>query len=331
MKPEDILMFHVGGAGYYGPIDLVCTEFPTQSVVIAFEAREDPEDSEIQKQYAAAGVRVGLVNKAVAEQTGKAPFFVGKHVEASSMLRPASRALDEHIGAYVASDTVQTWAEESEISHEIEVEAVALKDVIEQIGMVPDVVSIDAQGMELPILQGLGPALDLVNVVISEVEFAEVYDGQALFHHQLPYLVQHGFRLAAIFSPQLWHPGPACGQGLLTVGEALWLKDLDFFFERNLGESAVDQGITLAAVAYAFERFSYLYSLLKKLAAAHGDRVMEVCEARGYGTLVELVAAIDAHLPEYALDNKFFLNNLTVNRGDEGLSWTLDSKGKQPS
>lgn len=310
ITPQDICLFHVGGSGQYGPIDAILNQWPRRCVMVAIEARQDPGDVEVLK---ALGVRSMLVNACIAETTGRATFYVARHPESSSLLMPGG--LGEHMGANLG-DNIDRWDEQAATDHTTEVDTLSLMDLVGQLGVTPEVLSLDVQGMELPIMRGLGPFMRLVNVVVSEVEFHEVYQGQALFHDHMAFLHPNGFRLAALLNPQMWHPGPSAGQGFLTVAEALWFRTIESFLSihlHNHDPHLGEQGVNLAAVAVAFDRFSYSYTLLKRLGEiVTPQRVMELCESAGYGFLVQLVKAIEEHMEDYQRDKKLFLQHLQV-------------------
>ena len=314
IQPQDIVLLHVGGCGAYGPIDSVLTMFPKQCVVIAFEARESADDLETLRAYELCGVRTILVNACIADRTGPGRLFINKQVSSSSMLPPSPQAVNEHIAPFAAPE-ITTWGENTELDREIALDTISLGDFLNDRGVTPDVLSIDAQGMELLIMKGMGPAIDLTNAVISEVEFFEVYSGQGLFHEQFGFLAEHGFRLADLLNSQFWHPGPVCGQGFYTVAEALWFKKIDAFLSYNeASDYLLLQGIKLAAVGFAFDRFSYAYMLLKRLMARDEAQVVELCHKLGFDILLQLVEIIDKNLPDYTVNNQLFLKHLDLKR-----------------
>jgi FkbM family methyltransferase len=66
-----------------------------------------------------------------------------------------------------------------------------------------DLLWLDIQGAEFPVLKNATTLLKTVRVVITEVEFLEMYKGQALFAEMKPWFEAQGFALvAADFSPE---------------------------------------------------------------------------------------------------------------------------------
>ena len=168
--------------------------------------------------------------------------------------------------------------------------------------------------MELRIMKGTGSAINFINTIVSEVEFFEIYSGQGLFHEQFGFLAEHGFRLADLLNSQFWHLGPVCGQGFYTVAEALWFMKIDDYLKFNeTGNYFLTQGIKLAAAVFAFERFSYTYTLLKELMNRDKDEVVELCHKLGFDVLLQLIEIIDRNLPDYTVDNQLFPKHLKLN------------------
>lgn len=310
IQPHDIVLLHVGGAlGSYGPIDAVLNCFPRQSVVVAFEAMESEADKIMQSRYEAGGVRTTLVNACIGETSGTFPFFINKHDESSSMFPPSPQALDEHIVGYCPPG-VTTWRQNTELERRITLKTISLHDFTEQQGIIPDVLSIDAQGMELQIMKGAVNVMHHANCIVSEVEFFEIYAGQGLFHEQMLLLESYGFRLGDLLNPQYWHPGPASGEGFLTVAEALWFKKIDAFLTLSSEEHhLILRGIKLSALAFAFKRYSYSYALLKALMNRDAALVAALCHKHGFQILLKMTDEMDNNLGNYALDNSFFLKH----------------------
>lgn len=310
VEPQDIVMFHIGGCGTYGPIDAVTRLFPNQCVIFAFEARETKADTIIQEYYNSAGVKTFLVNIGIAGKSGVRDFYVNKHVESSSLFPPSEQALNEHIFPYIVPNSgVITWRENTELDYMTKVNVINLESFIKEYAIIPDVLSIDAQGAELEILRGIGVYIEQVNTIVSEVEFFEIYKGQGLFHEQVEFLSRYGIRLAELMNTQMWSPGPEYGKGFLTVAEALWFKSIDKFLAINKSaDNHLISGIKLAAIGYSFDRFSYAYTLMKKLIERAEDQVIALCIRYGYEKLLELVTMIDDNLLNYEQDKFFFVN-----------------------
>jgi FkbM family methyltransferase len=321
LPPYKIVLFHIGGCDGCGPIGAVLRKFPRQCVVFIFEARDSVDGVKMQEYYSSGGVQTIAVDACVSGSLCKRTFYVNKHVEGSSLLPPSSKALGEHIIPYTVPGAVgiTTWEDATELDYTIDVQTIRLKEFIEENCVIPDVLSIDAQGVELDIMMGAENVIDYINVVVAETEFFEIYAGQALFHEQFTFLTKHGFRLTDLLGTQKWHPGPAYGMGFLTVAEALWFKQIDAFFSYNKDRDLFVQGIKSAAVAFSFDRFSYAYMLLKRLVVMDKSRVYILCGKYGFGELLQLFDMMERSLGNYKQDNYFFLRKYEQESGNKIL------------
>ena len=313
---HNIILFHIGGTGGYGPIDAVLRLFPSQCIVFTFEARESEVGTDV-REYYCNGIKTFSVNACVASEECERDFYVNKHAESSSLFPPSKQALDEHILPYIVPNSgVITWQENTVLDYIVKVKVTTLASFINKYQVIPDVLSIDAQGAELEIMAGMGNHIKYTNTIVSEVEFFEIYAGQGLFHEQVSFLSKYGIRLAELLNPQTWSPGPEFGKGFLTVAEALWFKNIDDFFTINkYRDDIIIQGIKLAAVGYAFDRFSYTYVLMKRLMDMDKELVNMLCAQHGYGKLLPLVDMIDDNLDNYKQDNFFFVNKYVQEAG----------------
>lgn len=110
------------------------------------------------------------------------------------------------------------------IDHTVSVESSTLDSIIEKERLLyPEIVKLDTQGTELEILQASPNAIDHALMVEVEVEFTEIYAGQALFHDVASFMYSKGFELLYInrvFHSRHTYPDESRGQ--LTFGDALF-------------------------------------------------------------------------------------------------------------
>jgi FkbM family methyltransferase len=298
IQDKDIVIFHIGGSlGDYGPIVKTVQTFPNNCIVFVFEARSEASSIE---QYNDKGTRVVIVNECIGKAIEERDFYVNKYPESSSLFPTNPKAAKEHILPFVSPNDIRTWGENTVLDHIIKVNTTTIKDFIDKNDIIPDILSIDAQGAELEIMLGVGDYFRDIITVVSEVEFLEIYLGQCLFHHQFDFLTKQDFRLVDIFHQQMWSKGPEYGKGFLVAGEALWFKDIC-----NL---EMYKTIKLAAISYSFDRFSYTYTLLKKLIEVDKDQVVNIFNQFGYEKLLSIVDMIDNNLENYRIDKYFFIN-----------------------
>jgi len=323
IKPLDIVLFHIGGTGGYGPcLDTVIKLFAPHFVVVCFEANSSENDELVQKQYAAWGVRTLLVPKCVGDIQGKQRFFVNKYRESSSLFPPSPQALQEHV-MYVSmskGSSIHTWGQNCELDHMEEVECVTLDSIIrDNMFPAPDFLSIDAQGAELRIMRG-GERCIANNVlcVLSEVEFHEIYQGQALFCDQMNFLLLHGFRFTELYSKQYWHPAPSAGSGFLTVGEALFFRDVNKYcskFQDPNPDVLLYRLMKLSALAYAYGRFSYSAKIVTLLLEKYGDKAKQLfLSSQSYKPVLEKQQYMQKNHSKYLKDFEFFYKDTLRNR-----------------
>ena len=316
----DIICYHVGGTGGYGPIDAVLkSPFGANAVVVVFEARDfSPDDLLVQEMYYDKGVRTILVPRCVSDKCGPETFYINKHVASSSMLQPAAKAKSKD----PVYSHVRTWGENTELDRVIDVETITIDHLVQSsMAPNPDVLSIDAQGVEYRILQGGSNTIkNDVTCVVTEVEFSEVYEGQHLFCDQFCFLHSLDFMLVDILNSQFWHPAPAAGKGFLTVGEALFLRDYEPLFlafepyfssEESIRTRALCKLMKLAAVSFCFQRLSYAYNIVDFILNYFGDDAERMLSNNeSYRVLLELYRFMSSNLDKYMQDNKFYLKNI---------------------
>lgn len=309
LNPFDIVIFHVGGVGGYGPVKKVIEMFPERSVVICFEANPSEKDLLIQEKYQKRGVRTVFIPKCIGEKHGKQRFYVNKHRASSSIFPPAPEAAGEHILGL--DKGVNTWGENCELDYVAELDTVALDELIkDNILPSPDVLSMDTQGSEMPIMRGGQNAFEDLLCMICEVNFSEIYKGQELFFNQQKFLHDRGFRIADMLNTQYWHPGPVAGSGFLTAGEALFFRDLKTYyskFEKQDSKDLFYKLIKLAAIAYAFDRVSYSSKILKLVLEKFGAEAEALASDKNFRPMLEKYYYMRKNHGNYLKDNRFFL------------------------
>lgn len=113
------------------------------------------------------------------EDCNDVPFFVMSNSQSSSAL-PLGEHLREYPGIVV--------------DHEIRVSARRLESALPLSLTEIDLVSMDVQGSELKVLEGLGTRLDSVRALYLEVNLKEMYRGAPLVHELDQWLYERGFR-----------------------------------------------------------------------------------------------------------------------------------------
>jgi len=258
VKPEDIVIFHIGfGCGGSRHATDFQNMFPERTVVYGFEPRDDNSNKGIEKY-----LRGKFINTALHSVNGKFSFNVNKAVSSSSMLEPNDVVCEEHIKPWTQDNWVKTWGDNTKLDKKIRIECRTLGDFINEEGVIPDVLVIDAQGMELEIMKGMGKYFTSVKAVWAEAEFFPIYKNQDLFYDHYKFLDQYKFRLADLYAMQKWRTSEFAGEGFLTVAQALWLKRFDVLFSEF--ESDIDL-LKCAAIAQVYNKTSYSSAILKKI------------------------------------------------------------------
>ena len=274
IKYQDVIdptlrVFHVGGRGAMGPVECLLPLGKSLSLSV-FEANIEPGDvswdfyDKLTADYANRyGIQFAIIPQCLSNRVGKADFHVNVMPDCSSLYDMSPYA-KEYTRMSGASRIV--WGQICQPARTIEIDVTTL-DSLYANGMVqlPHFLSLDIQGAECDTLDGASEALkgDLLGV-LTEVEFRELYEGQKLFIDQYALLKKHEFILFELYNPEYWHSGLILGKGVLTVAEALFLRDFQYFVKRDKEPAILLSNLSkLAAVAYRFERKSYAFEIME--------------------------------------------------------------------
>jgi FkbM family methyltransferase len=310
VDPLDIVVYHIGGEGDYGPATTVLNRYPANSRLVVFEARDDAPDFRIQDDDG-LNRRKLIVNRCISGKSGPAKFYINKFALSSSMLPPSPRAIDEH----PAYGHCVTWGDNTALDREVTLETITLDDFLKsEQAPAPDILSMDAQGAEYEIMRAAPQVFRSILGVVSEVEFSEVYLGQGLFHEQFGLLLQHGIRLADVLNVQYWHPDIAIGDGFLTVGEALWLRTLDSLPENEPATTRFRRLLKLGAISLAFGRKSLGYKIADRLLKQFRLQLTELGDHPFWRGLSDLHSYVETHRENYLKNTEYFL------RADPGVT-----------
>ena len=259
---------HIGGIGECGPIEML-SNVGDDVLWTFYDADEDSL-----KDTVIGDKKCILVNKCVGGKDGKGKFNILAPPSANSVLLPAKSA-ERYV--FILDNKVTTWGDHTRLKETIDIDMHKLDTLIEQgeIGQI-DFLSVDAQGLEYEIMEGLENNFDSVLGVITEVEFTQLYEGQKLFADQSNFLMKKGFRLSTMYNPQLfnhmYYPKCQKGRGFLTIAEVLFLREPEPMFDRlkqDISEEEkkkiVVQLIKLAGSSLFFEHFDFSYDIINKL------------------------------------------------------------------
>ena len=265
---EDYRLFHVGGReeGIGPAIQLL--KIGKRLLLTIFEAElgEGKEWAWQNKfdKYNDIGVRLEDKHYCLFSSVGKRPFYINEQEGSSGLFK-----VDPRARSFLRKDAndILLWGKACHPKKTIEVETTTLNKLYED-GEIkpPHFLSIDAQASEYDIIKGTDKVLDNLTGVVTEVEFWPLYENQPLFTDQFELLRKHRFNLYELYNREYWNEGVLSGSGALMVAEALFLRDMDFFTERD----DVEGLINLAVTAFCFGRLGYTMRIIDYI-LARGD------------------------------------------------------------
>jgi len=180
-RQAQVLMLDVGSRDAQVAI-LFKRYFPNASVY-AFECNPPAIDL-CRRNISKSGLKdIILIDKAVSDIPGKTDFYT---VDERRMGNIGASSL------YLASAFNPEGTRDAQCR--IKVDAITLKQWAEEnnVKMI-DLLWIDLQGAELKALKGMGELIRRVRFIYTEVEYQEMYVGQALFPEIDRYLAEHNF------------------------------------------------------------------------------------------------------------------------------------------
>ncbi|WP_196219582.1 FkbM family methyltransferase [Halorubrum sp. BV1] len=170
----------------------------------AFEA--NPYLSQKLTNNMANDTGINIYNRALGSENTSVKFNINKNDATSSVLE-SSEINFSHQGEGV------------ETEEEVNVEQVRIDKYIEN---APDIIKLDLQGYELEALKGASGHLPNTKLILTEVEFLELYKEQPLFTDIVKFLRGKNFRLFNLY--ELW----TREDGQLTAGDAIFVNN-DFY------------------------------------------------------------------------------------------------------
>lgn len=171
--------------------------FP-DAAVVAFEPLPQAHATAVK---ALAGLPVVIHNRALGATAGEAAFHVSRADDSSSLLPIASRQTTEFPG--------------TEALHQIPVRVALLSSYLDENVVRPALLKLDVQGGELDVLIGAGSALSLVDEILVEASFVQLYEGQARADEVIAYVLRHDFRLVDVIALARASDGTALQADLL--------------------------------------------------------------------------------------------------------------------
>lgn len=168
-------------------------------------------------------------------------------------------------------------------------------DDLEDIGLV-DYIKIDVQGAELPVFQGASKALNTALFIHTEVEFAELYEGQPLFADVDSHLRNAGFQFHTFvslgqrsFKPMVFKKNINMGLRQLLWADALYVRDV-----RQFKQLQGDQLIKIALIAHeVYQSYDLahlaLLTLDEQRGSQHAQAYLSLLQRQVPGLMVSTV------------------------------------------
>lgn len=133
---------------------------------------------------------ITLIEKAVSDKTGKVKFYP------TNPERTITPHKNGNPGASSLFTVSSNYPKDVIVQDEIEIESIRLKSFLKQNDIKGiDLLWMDIQGAELMALRGLENDLSKVNLIHTEIEFIDMYEGQPLFKDVKKFLNEKKFFL----------------------------------------------------------------------------------------------------------------------------------------
>lgn len=160
--------------------------------VFAFECNP-PAIELCRKNIEKSGLKIGLVEMAVSDTDGILSFY------SIDPLKTVTTHADGNIGASSLYQANPEYPYEKYHQNKISVNSIRVQKWAEQENIEKiDIAWVDLQGAELAAFKGMGPILENIKIIYTEVEFKEMYINQPLFGDVDEFLRSKGFELMRI-------------------------------------------------------------------------------------------------------------------------------------
>jgi FkbM family methyltransferase len=133
--------------------------------------------------------RIAVTNKCINDYDGICKFYP---IDPSRTVTPwfdGNRGASSMFKANGAVDHIEKYVQDEIDMECIRLESFCKENKIEKV----DAIWMDLQGAELLALKGLGPILDTVQVIQTELEMNPMYENQCLFNDVNTFLTEKGF------------------------------------------------------------------------------------------------------------------------------------------
>lgn len=266
-EKNPFVSYDIGASG--GLISLLDWELFPHQKIYGFE----PIQAEYAKLVAMykSSQKHHVYNLAVADKTGRIPFFLSKHVGTSS--------------------TFQVF----EGMTKIEVDAIKLDDFVKSYeALPPDFIKIDVEGGELPALRSGHDMMESHTLcIVSEYAFWRMNENETRFSQLDSYLSENGFILFDLTINNANFSNVGGKKGKLRTGDALYIKDFKWLHETVLADFSNDE-LRVKLLKLVLICYRYLYVDYALEIVDYGHRVGILDDADFRVLVRELATITDA-------------------------------------
>ncbi|GJD23728.1 hypothetical protein RIVM261_086840 [Rivularia sp. IAM M-261] len=240
--------------------------FAPNLTIYGFDADEDTcDNANINLDTRQVGWTENHIPLALSNNVGKSKLYITKYPGCSSLYPPSKSYIERFVGNSGLIELVDT----------VEVETTTLDtycscEGIEEI----DFIQLDVQGAELSVLKGAESIIGSTLGIITEVEFTELYIGQALFGDVDVYLRKQGFTLFDLSNQHRDIRRSLLAsekhQGVLVWADAFYFRDLISSNSSDIALQTPEKIFKLACIADVLSFPDYTLELLIYLTLQYG-------------------------------------------------------------
>lgn len=197
-----IVIHHIGGIGGYGPSTVLDKLDHVQWIIY------DAQEESLSSADKLPSGKSRLVNRCIGGTNARTQFNITCAPSASSVLMSASSAANYTV--MLPDRSARIWGVHAQVTRSVDVQISTLDSLVNNKEVPPvDFLSLGAQGAELMILREISQMLKTrIAGVICDIEFANLYEEQALFCDIQELFRRDRFRLCEIYSPQYLNTAP---------------------------------------------------------------------------------------------------------------------------
>jgi FkbM family methyltransferase len=249
---------------------------------------------------------------AIGERNEKRPFYITEYNECCSLLKPNFVWLNRFdYGSYFNLKQI------------IDVETLSLDSIEKFSDLRVDALKIDAQGNELPILQGAESMLKNVFLIEVECGLHKNYENETTFEELAPFLKQNGFICMEAFTQpsqkrnniaSKWNSS----KGQAMACESIWVRDLIKCETNLLHTIRRSDFLSILSLCWLFRYSDYALELLDHeylgtLLNENDKRVLRIeeswlkptLEAESMSNITKLIGCFSHILPTPARRNLY--------------------------